>query len=199
MNYDLPLEAYDPNLRRDRRRLDAAAHPLTRDQVSSELHPLVDAYERALPPYLEASRPFWVETLGIRSGTLTNLESGMAWMMAKAGELLSHIPSPGQPDPQEFSEMADESLKAGCIACQSKTLAVLRQAKEAHRIDGWLLHRYMVGNGFEHHAVLVKPVHGQGDPVIFDPWIHQRPEIYRVEGWHWIFSNLQVLGSARVE
>ncbi len=144
-----------------------------------ELAAMISGYERELPVYLSASRPYWAKKLGIRSGTLTNLEQGLSWI-ATGG---------------------NASLDAGCLACQSKTYEVLTGVQRRFPTKAYVVVRWRIGWGMEHHAVMV---HKKGDPptvkgLLFDPWIDQTAKVYPYQAWVNHFAGLNVIGRSQAE
>jgi hypothetical protein len=132
------------------------------------LRRLYAAYQRGLPAYLQAHRPYWSSKLGIRSGTLVNLEQGISWL----------------------ATLGHSSLKAGCAELQNITYQTLTAANPSG--SGWVVARWRAGNEvMGHSAVAVYP--GGGSPeqgYVFDPWARQGPDVYAYAEWEKMFYLL---------
>jgi hypothetical protein len=69
--------------------------------------------------HLEEVRPYWAEKFG-SGGTLTNMESGLSWIVT----------------------MGHSSLESGCVSLQAKTFKVLNQNK----VSGWDISEIVMGS-----------------------------------------------------
>ena len=135
-----------------------------------EIGAAVAAYQAEIGIYIENNRPYLSRWLDLHGGT-TNLVGtpSYVWRGATGG--------------------------TGCLELQSITLDILcRFLKQGFEIKRW-----MIGSGpFTHYAVLV--YRNGGDPklgLMFDPWIHQRPETFFYTSWEAILSFYRNLGAAR--
>ena len=111
---------------------------------------------------------------GRGSGTLTNLQQGITFMLTW--------------DP--------DTLLNGCLALQDATFMVCNQLRPAN----FTVKKIMVGFGMEHHAVVVYPagtMYQMG--YVFDPWITQSPQVYSYEEWISGFTILNGIAEARIE
>ena len=177
------------------RRVQSRHRGLARSALPVELQGMYDRYRVALGSYMRTNRLYWQKTLKLESGTLSNLEGGLAFFVLKLAGLAS----------SSANEAADAALKAGCTACQDETHRVLTAYVAANqqkdpRLSAWKIQRYVVGWGMEHHAVAV---HQANRPVasgyVFDPWIRQEPEVYTYNTWEKLFRALRQIGKARPE
>jgi hypothetical protein len=182
-----------------------------------QLRTMARAYKRELEPYLRENKPFWMRTLGVKSGTLTNIEQsaswGMSWLAARPPETplervkyaipgYSLFAAPRYNSAQERELL----LKAGCIPCQTKTYEVLGKVVDQYNQNReelrWVLTKIVVGlpHVLEHHSVAV---HRQRTTFqtsyVFDPWIVQAPKIYVYGEWLMQMANLNILGEPRAE
>lgn len=178
------------------------------EEFPAELRPMREAYERELAEYIGRHRHTLTKWLGIDNGTLSNMIGGSKWMLAGLASFLTWRDKSGDTaEWAQFWEFRDHaydywtdamenSLRTGCLDLQTQTFRVLN----ANAVRGWEIKEWMVGNGFEHHAVNVHPEGGNGSKGwMFDPWITLSPEVYAFGDWKGHFSKLTWLGSARAE
>ncbi|MCA9672608.1 MAG: hypothetical protein KC503_43740 [Myxococcales bacterium] len=146
--------------------VDLSEHP--------QLAALYQAYVAQLSTHLRGARPYWNQAAGVHSGTLSNLEQGIAWMTT-----LGHA-----------------SLDAGCVALQNQTVRALNGAGGA---SGWTIEKWRVGTSwYGHSAVAVYPAGGKPeDGYIFDAWLEQSPKVYGYAEWEKQFRVLGAMGKAR--
>ncbi len=139
----------------------------------SALGGLESAYLKEVGAYVNLVRPYWSEKLGL-GGTLTNLESGLSWMMT----------------------LGNVGLEAGCVEMQKATYDVLIRFKPS----GWQVRRIMIGDVFEHHAVVV---YQDGltykDGYFFDPWMYQKPLIFKYREWIGRFPHYRMFKEENLE
>lgn len=141
--------------------------------LPASLIPLERAYLSDVGIYVDRVRPYWSEKLGT-GGTLTNLESGMSWMLT----------------------LGNSSLDSGCVSMQSETLRVLKK----HKPPGWEVRPVVIGSGMEHHAVAVYETGKKlADSYIFDPWVEQKPMIFKFKEWVDRFPHYKHISPARFE
>lgn len=139
----------------------------------SALGGLESAYVREVGAYVDRVRPYWSEKLG-SGGTLTNLESGLGWMVT----------------------LGNISLESGCVEMQAATYAVLTRFKPS----GWQVKRIMIGAVFEHHAVVVyQDSLTYKDGYFFDPWMYQKPLIFTYKEWIGRFPHYRVFKEEGLE
>lgn len=141
--------------------------------LPSALAGLESAYMREIGAYVNRVRPYWSEQFG-SGGTLTNLESGLSWLIT----------------------FGNTSLESGCVEMQAETYNVLTRFKPS----GWEVRRVMIGDVFEHHAVVVYQT-GQTykDGYFFDPWMYQKPLIFSYSEWISRFPHYRMFKEEALE
>lgn len=138
-----------------------------------QLLALQEAYLDQLGTFLATNAPFWGSKMGIRSGTLTNLEQGLAYM----------------------ATLGNSGLEVGCVSLQNQTERALSSAGA----DGWIVEKIRVGSlVMGHSAVAVYPKgKGMHQGYVFDPWLSQAPLIYDFQEWEGHFKLMSLMGGAR--
>ena len=146
--------------------------PQPANVASGPLSQMNNAYVQKLATHISM---YGYTAFGKGSGTLTNLQQGITFMLTL-----------GNPD----------TIMNGCLALQDATFGVCNQNRPA----GYTVKKIMVGFGMEHHAVVVYPagtLPSMG--YIFDPWITQSPQVYTYQEWLSGFTILNGIAEVRLE
>ena len=134
---------------------------------------LENEYVNQVGKYLEGARPYWASLIG-SGGTLTNLESGMAYLVT----------------------FGNSGLESGCVQLQAKTYNVLVK----HKPVGWKIARVMIGSVMEHHAVVVhEESKDMKSGFLFDPWVDQEPLIFTYKEWTARFPHYNIISGPKLE
>ncbi len=140
--------------------------------ASGPLSGMYNAYRQKLSTHIAM---YGYTAFGKGSGTLTNLQQGITFMLTLG-------------DP--------ETIMNGCLALQDATFSVCNENSPA----GYTIKKIMVGFGMEHHAVAVFPagtIPSAG--YVFDPWITQSPQVYTYPEWLSGFTILNGIAEVRIE
>ncbi len=137
------------------------------------LQAMYDAYLDKMGTFVSGNQPFWTSRMGVRSGTLSNLEAGLAYM----------------------ASLGNTSLSGGCVSMQAETARVLRAAATG----GWIVEEIRIGsNVMGHSAVAVYPGGSSMEQgYVFDPWLRQSPLVFDFEEWQGHFRIMSIMGGAR--
>jgi hypothetical protein len=138
-----------------------------------ELLALHGAYMDKLGNFLRSSQPFWCSKLGIKSGTINNLEAGLAFI----------------------TTLGNASLSSGCVSLQNETERALLGAGAR----GWTIEKVRVGSlVMGHSAVAVYPRgKSMSDGYVFDAWLKQAPLVFTFQEWENQFRAMSIMGGAR--
>ncbi len=149
----------------------------TKPPVDPQLEKMKAAYEFEFWKFRNAHPVYWSDKLGI-GGSFTNLEVGLTWMVS----------------------VGKSGLARGCVSCQTQTFRALRECLKKEPNPAWTIARIVVGNGFEHHAVVAYKKGAKFETgIIFDPWIEQAPLTYSMEEWKGRMWKLRIIDSIRLE
>ncbi len=158
-------------------------HPLNAD---SQLARIIPEYKQALSAYLRR----WQQPLARlchNNGTLANLESGFAF-------LFSAVAHGSVTDPKVMAK-----LRTGCQQTRDETDRVLAKAMAKFKSCHWTRSKLIIGSKWQHVAM---GVHKKGTSFkqgfVFDPWMHQRPEVFPYAQWSSRFWHYRLIKGGRV-
>ncbi len=138
-----------------------------------KMRAMFDAYMDKMGTFVSGNQPYWTSRAGIRSGTLSNLEAGLAYM----------------------ATLGNSSLSGGCVSMQGETARVLRAVADV----GWIVEELRVGSSVMGHSAVA--VYASGSSMeqgyVFDPWLRQAPLVFTFEEWQGHFRIMSIMGGAR--
>lgn len=131
------------------------------------------AYMDKMGTFVSGNQPFWTSKAGIRSGTLSNLEAGLAYM----------------------ATLGNSSLSGGCVSMQAATARALRAAGPGD----WQVEEIRVGSSIMGHSAVAVYAKGSSmeEGYVFDPWLRQAPLVFSFEEWQGHFRIMSIMGGSR--